>query len=86
MQYEFFYRVLGQSDWQDRIWTHVLTQVAADFGVNGQVQTHKSLLDPNVQWKHAKNIFRNAGFFTILHLLGAPFRWLRDRIAPKPRG
>ncbi len=76
--YEIFNRYLGSSGQQDKIWTHVLTSLAAHFGVNGQVSLTKTLVDPHVQWAYAKNIWQNAGIRTVFYLLGAPFRWVRD--------
>lgn len=78
--YEFFFRVLGSSTQQDRIWIHVLTQLAAHFNVEGQVTMSKTLIDPRVQWSAAKNIWQNAGIRTMAYLAGAPFRWVRDAV------
>jgi hypothetical protein len=76
--YEIFNRYLGSSGQQDAIWTHVLTSLSAHFGVKGQVTLTKTLVDPNVQWAHAGNIWKNAGIRTVFYLLGTPFRWLRN--------
>jgi len=74
--YELFNRFLGSSAQQDRIWTHVLTQLAAHFNLKGQVTMTKTLIDPRVQWSEAKNISKNAGIRTMFYLLGTPFRWI----------
>jgi hypothetical protein len=76
--YEFFNRFMGASEQQDRIWTHVLTQLAAHFDVKGQVTMTKTLIDPQVQWSEAKNIWKNAGIRTVFYVLGTPVRWLRS--------
>jgi hypothetical protein len=55
----------------------VLTSLAGHLGVKGQVTLTKVLVDPKVQWKHAKNIWKNAGIRTVFYLLGAPVRWMR---------
>jgi hypothetical protein len=75
--YEVFNRFLGSSAQQDNTWTHVLTSLATHFGVKGNVTLTKVLVDPNVQWKRAKNIWKNAGIRTVFYLMGAPFRWVR---------
>jgi hypothetical protein len=75
--YEVFNRYLGSSGQQDKVWTHVLTSLAAHYGVTGQVTLTKTLVDPKVQWAQAKNIWKNAGIRTVLYLLGAPLRWAR---------
>jgi hypothetical protein len=76
--YEFFFRVLGSSSQQDGIWIHVLTQLAAYFGVDSEVKVNKRLIDPRVQWSAAGNIWKNAGIRTVFYLAGAPFRWAKD--------
>ncbi|MDX1437673.1 MAG: hypothetical protein R3335_12720 [Anaerolineales bacterium] len=75
--YEFFFRVLGSSNQQDKIWEHVLTSLAADYGVSSEVTLEKTLLDPSVRWSGAKNIWNNAGIRTIVYVLAAPIRWIR---------
>jgi hypothetical protein len=75
--YEVFNRYLGSSAQQDKVWTHVLTSLAEYYGVKGQVTLTKVLVDPKVQWKQAKNIWKNAGIRTVFYLLGAPVRWVR---------
>lgn len=75
--YEFFFRVLGSSNQQDKIWEHVLTSLAAHFNIEGEVTTTKTLLDPSVRWSGAKNIWNNAGIRTIVYVLMAPIRWVQ---------
>jgi hypothetical protein len=81
--YELFNRFLGSSAQQDRIWTHVLTQLAAHFNLKGQVTMSKILIDPRVQWSEAKNIWKNAGIRTMFYLLGTPFRWISNSFRAK---
>jgi hypothetical protein len=76
--YEFFFRVLGSSSQQDAIWVHVLTQLAAHFGIDNEVSLTKTLIDPRVHWSGAKNIWKNAGIRTMVYVVGTPFRWVRD--------
>ena len=73
--YEFYHRYLGSSEQQDAIWTHVLTSLAARLGVAGQVQEHKICLDPNVQWREAKDIFKSAAIRMAFYLMGTLLRW-----------
>jgi hypothetical protein len=73
--YEFFYRVLGSGETQDAIWTHVLASLAKRVGVNGQVQSHATCLDPRLQWKYAGGIWRNSAFWTVMSMIFMPWRW-----------
>jgi hypothetical protein len=65
--YEFGYRFLGGARLQENVWHHVLTTLAAHFGVTGQVQLHKTCVDNKLQWSQAKNIWYNAGIRTVLN-------------------
>jgi len=69
--------VPGKLCQQDKVWTHVLTSLADFYGVKGQVTLTKVLVDPQVQWKQAKNIWKNAAIRTIFYLFGAPVRWVK---------
>ena len=73
--YEFYARYLGSSEQQEKIWTHVLTSLAAHFGLQGQVQASKTCLDSKVQWSQAKNIWQSAAVRTVFYKLAAPLRW-----------
>jgi hypothetical protein len=81
--YELFLRVLGSGEQQEKIWVHMLTQLSQHYGVNGEVQLSKVLVDPAVQWSQAKNIWKNAAIRTVFYLLGAPLRWLRKPFQSK---
>ena len=74
--YEFFMRFMGSGDQQDKIWIHMLEQLAAYFEIKNDVVLTKVLVDPSVQWSQAKNIRQNAAIRTFFYILGAPFRWL----------
>ena len=76
--YEFYFRYLGSSEQQEATWTHVLTSLAVHLGVSGQISITKTLIDPRVQWSQAKNIFKNAGFVTVIYKLSAPLRWVKN--------
>jgi hypothetical protein len=79
--YELGTILMGGARRQEENWIHVLTSLAAHFGIKGQVQMHTVCVDPNWQWSEAKNIWKNASFRTILYKLAAPLRWTRSRFA-----
>ncbi len=74
--YEFGFRLMGGEKQEDRIWYYVLERLAERWGVKGQVHFHKVLIDPQVQWKYAGNVFKNAAIRTFFYLLATPLRWL----------
>lgn len=77
--YEISFRLFA-SRAQERIWVHVLTHLAAHFGVTGDVTIDKVLLDPKVQWSAVRNVWQNAGARTMLYLVLKPIRWVRGRV------
>jgi len=80
--YELAFRLAG-SKLQDQIWTHVLTELAALLGTSGDVEMHKTLLDPKLQWKRATNIWYNAQLRTLLYSPIALIRWISAALRPK---
>src|SRR6516165_4986152 len=80
--YELAFRLAG-SKLQDRIWTHVLTELAAQLGTSGQVQMRKTLLDPQVQWNRVGNIWYNAQLRTLLYSPIGLIRRICASIGPK---
>jgi hypothetical protein len=72
---------LGGHQQEDRFWQHTLKKLAAEFGVEGTVQTQIVCLDPRLQWSQAKNIRQNAAIRTVFYTLGAPVRRLRRRFS-----
>ena len=82
--YELAFRLAG-SKVQDQIWTHVLTTLAALLGTNGEVQMHKTLLDPKLQWGRIWNIWYNAQLRTLLYRPIALLRWIGARLGPNNR-
>ena len=83
--YELVFRFAG-SKVQDRIWTHVLTALAARLGASGEVQMYKTLLDPKVQWGRAVNIWYNAQLRTLLYSPITLLRWISAWFKPGSRG
>jgi hypothetical protein len=73
--YELGFRLLGGAAQQEKIWHHVLTQVAAHYSLAGQVQTSKTLVDPALKWSAAGNIWQNAILRTVLY---TPVRLVRQ--------
>jgi anti-anti-sigma factor len=80
--YELAFRLAG-SKLQDQIWTHVLAELAALLGTSGEVQMHKTLLDPKLQWERAGNIWYNAQLRTLLYSPIALIRWIGASFKPK---
>lgn len=78
--YEFGYRFLGGEVKQDRTWSHVLRSLAAHFGIDAEVHSYKSCVDPHLQWSNAGNIIHNAAIRTLFYKLGAPIRWVRGPV------
>jgi hypothetical protein len=84
--YEMYFRFLGSSQQQNKTWTHVLSSVAAHFGLQAQVQSHHTCLDPSIQWKQAGNLWKNAGIRTVFYLPIALAKRIFRRAAPRPVG
>jgi hypothetical protein len=59
---------MGGSSQQEKIWHHVLTQLAAQFGVTAQVIVQKTCVDNRLQWSQAKNVWHNAIIRSTLNL------------------
>jgi len=59
---------------EDDFWQGTLENLAAEFGVDGQVQQENTLVDPRVQWREAGNIWHNAAIRSGLY---APVAWSR---------
>ena len=83
--FEFGLRFMGGAKMQEDTWIHVLTMLATDFGISGQVEVTRDLLDPSVNWKAARNVWHNAGLRTMVYKLAAPFRWISRKIARRNR-
>jgi len=74
--YEIGFRLAGSTR-QERIWTHVLTSLAAHFGVNEPVTLEKVCIDPKLQWSRISNLWYNAGIRSGVYWLLTPLRWVR---------
>jgi hypothetical protein len=76
--YEFGFRFMGGEKEEDKVWFHVLETLSARWGIKGQVQFHKEQIDSRIQWKSAKNVYKNAAIRTFLYVLATPIRWLAN--------
>lgn len=81
--YEFGNILMGGARRQEENWLYVLTHLAERFGIKGQVQMHRELVDPRWQWSEAKNVWQNAGVRTVLYKMAAPLRWVRRLFAQR---
>jgi hypothetical protein len=75
--FEFGFRFLGGAKQQEKIWTHVLRELAATFGVSEQVEVSKVCLDPRIRWSRATNMWTNATVRSVLYTMTTPVRWVR---------
>ncbi len=66
-------RVVGPNE--DRFWHGTLKNLAAHFGVTGEVSQQNQLVDPRVQWAQWRNVWHNAAVRTTLYTLATPVRW-----------
>lgn len=72
--YELGYRLMGGAKQQEAIWHHVLRALAGLFGVQGQVEMQKVVVDPRLRWRYAGNVWHNALIRTMINL---PVRWVK---------
>ncbi len=72
--FELGFRYLGGSGQQEKIWHHVLGQLAAEFDAANEVQMDKKCVDSRIQWSQAKNVWHNAVIRTTLN---TPVRWAK---------
>jgi hypothetical protein len=73
--YEFGFRFMGGSKEQEKIWHHVLTRLAGQLDVSGQVEMDKVCVDTRLQWGRAKNVWHNAMIRSTVNL---PVRLIRQ--------
>jgi hypothetical protein len=75
--FEFGFRFLGGAKQQEKIWMHVLRELATIFGVREQVQVSKVCLDPRIRWSRTTNVWTNATVRSVLYTMTTPVRWVR---------
>jgi hypothetical protein len=66
--YELSFRLGFGHKAEDAFWHQTLHNLAAHFQTNGQVSQINDLVDKQVQWKEAKNIWQNAAIRTGLYM------------------
>jgi hypothetical protein len=76
---------LGGKGAEDRMWLHVLQQLASHFGVEARATVERVVVDRKRQWEHWRNIKKNAALRSGLHMAGAPFRALKKPFAKRDR-
>jgi hypothetical protein len=77
--YEVGFRLFGSTQ-QERIWTTVLSNLAARFGVRGQVHLEKECVDPNMQWFRVGNLWHNASLRSVIYAIATQARRVRGMI------
>lgn len=77
--YEIFFRLFVSNE-QNKIWRHVLRSLGAYYGVAGEVELTKVLIDPKMQWRRVTNVWQNAGARSMLYALTTPLRWAGRRL------
>ncbi|MGF1473108.1 MAG: DUF1990 family protein [Rubrobacteraceae bacterium] len=63
---------------EDITWQPALRNLAAHFGVRGEVESKRVCVDRKRQWRNYKNIRDNAIIRYVLHAIAAPFRGRRN--------
>jgi hypothetical protein len=61
---------------EDRMWIHVLHELAMHFGVEARATVARVVVDKRRQWSQWRNIKKNAAIRSGMHMAGAPFRAL----------
>jgi len=77
--YELTFRLGFGHKMEDDFWHQTLENLAAHFGVKGQVGQKVTLVDPRVQWSEARNIWHNAAIRTAIYMPVAMVRKLFRR-------
>jgi len=73
--YEVGFRLFGSTA-QEKIWTHVLSNLAARYGGRERVRLEKDCVDPKLQWYRAGNIWHNAGLRSVVYTVATQIRVL----------
>ena len=68
---------------EDRMWLHVLQQLAEHFGVQARATVDRVVVDRKRQWEHWRNVKKNAAVRSGLHMAGAPIRAIRKPFTRK---
>jgi hypothetical protein len=73
--------MFGGHKQEDRFWQQTLSALAANWGVEGQVDTAVVCVDPSRRWSQAKNVWHNAAIRSQLHMMTAPIRFVTKPLA-----
>jgi hypothetical protein len=73
--YEVGFRLFGSTA-QEKIWAHVLSNLASRFGVQERVHLEKDCVDPKLQWYRVGNVWHNAGLRSVVYTVAAQIRVL----------
>jgi len=65
--YELSFRLGFGHRSEDEFWRTTLENLAAEFGVQAQVQQNNVLIDPRLQWNEVNNVWQNAGVRSALY-------------------
>jgi hypothetical protein len=68
---------LGGHKQENRFWQHTLTQLAAHFDHEADVDTQVVCVDEKRQWSRWSNVWQSSAIRSTLHTLGAPLRALK---------
>jgi hypothetical protein len=68
---------LGGHKQEDRFWQHTLTQLAAHFEHEADVDTKVVCVDEKRQWSRWSNVWQSSAIRSTLYTLGAPGRALK---------
>jgi anti-anti-sigma factor len=79
--YEVAFRAVG-SKMQVKIWTHVLTSLAAYLEIPADITVEPICVDPGMQWKQLGNTWYNAQARTILYM---PIFWFKKMTRGRPK-
>jgi hypothetical protein len=77
--------MLGGKGAEDRMWLHVLKQLASHFGVETRATAQRVLVDKKRQWEHWRNIKKNAAIRSGMHMATTPFRAVAKPFKSKKR-
>jgi hypothetical protein len=84
--YEFGVRFMGGAKKQEEDWSRVLENLAAHYGLHAPVSVSVELLDPQLQWRYAGNVWHNAAIRTFFYRLATPLRFLAQLGRRETRG
>ena len=72
---------LGGHKQEDQFWQHTLTELAAHFEQEADVDTQVVCVDKKRQWSKWRNVWHSSAIRSTLYMLGAPVRGMRRLFA-----